>query len=352
MKTENGSIFVDWITVSQEHEKPHKPYCGEKWVNSETGEIRFTHKSCKGENGSNVQIKSDGRRVTFSGNVSRWNRTENVFGLTLDQTKEAVNEILISEGLPPFNDGKKTRLSDGTKVDSGAVISRLDMTANIETGSATNKRHLLCHVQGQEMTRLEKMLIGLNTYFGKDSESRTFRIYDKAKHLQDVVMPKAEKHRKGYIEKLIQYCQTKGIVRVEIECRRYLRNNALRNWRNAEQKTMIKEFAKATENLNMDIENPDLDDLTKEEIKTLALYLSNFPVREILSRNTFFKHKKVLKKKGFDISDQNVERIKTHHKKIQISIATMPDWYRPPITAEDIEADRRQQKLRLIKGSV
>ena len=147
-------IFCDWLTVSQYHDIPHPAFnAGTKTTIDENGDItQISHipKSYSGEHGSNLQISSDGNLVQVSGNPSRWNRSENYHGLSLDQAKTVINKILESVNLPAFTEGEILQHTDGTQNYSGAQFSRIDMTANIKTGSKSNAAAYLQYQQTQE----------------------------------------------------------------------------------------------------------------------------------------------------------------------------------------------------------
>ena len=95
MNYKNNNIFCDFLTVSQEHQTAHKPlYSGKNiYTDTETGEhtISYKHKSIEGFHFSNVQILSNDTNTQFSGNISRFNRSENYHGLSLDECKKAIN---------------------------------------------------------------------------------------------------------------------------------------------------------------------------------------------------------------------------------------------------------------------
>lgn len=79
------------------------------------------------------------------GNPSRWQRMDNLFGLTtLDECVEIYNHVLAQYDLPPFTkntrlfprqtpDGKSTSL-----VGDGAEITSIDWTRNLSVGKAEN----------------------------------------------------------------------------------------------------------------------------------------------------------------------------------------------------------------------
>ncbi|PMW84248.1 DNA replication protein, partial [Pseudomonas sp. GW460-E13] len=65
----------------------------------------------KGSHETTVNVKCDGHRVEFSGNVSRFCRPDNLFGFDLWECLGRVNSILNAYGLPPFTPGKRIELT-------------------------------------------------------------------------------------------------------------------------------------------------------------------------------------------------------------------------------------------------
>lgn len=330
MSESNYKIFCDFVTVSQTHDKPHEPYNdGFKTVErlgEPTRRVALT-KSLRGDHGSNLQIASDGRTVRVSGNPGRWNRSENLYAPDLDQTKNLINSILVSQNLPPFTGGETISLpSDHSEVYNGATFSRIDMTANIQTGSASNRTAFLQHQQTQEFPRLTKHLTGLNMYYGKESETRTILIYDKGLHLEKEVLKKTDE--KKYIQRLINYCNDKGIIRFEARYSRFLRKINARKWDQATQKKLGDQCLKDMEIMTKKIESPDYDGIPNAVLGTLTMYMAGINVKKRLSHQTYYKHRKILLGFGYDISNQNTSLISPKVKIITLEPAEVPDFYK------------------------
>ncbi|MBL9228854.1 Replication-associated protein G2P, partial [Escherichia coli] len=98
-------------------------------------------KFLEGSFSSKLTIRCDGYKVRVVGNPSRWQRMDNLFGLTaLDECVEIYNHVLAQYDLPPFTkntrlfprqtpDGKSTSL-----VGDGAEITSIDWTRNLAVG--------------------------------------------------------------------------------------------------------------------------------------------------------------------------------------------------------------------------
>lgn len=78
----------------------------------ETGEAlppSVNQKFLEGSFSTKLTIRCDGNRVRVEGNPSRWQRMDNLFGLTsLDEPVEIYNHVLGKYDLPPFT--KNTRI--------------------------------------------------------------------------------------------------------------------------------------------------------------------------------------------------------------------------------------------------
>ncbi len=330
MKLQQKNIFCDWITVSQTHEDQHQPLrAGVKTVTDINGDITQITQlpvNHQGAHGSTLQISSDGYTVKVSGNPSRWNRSENVHGLDLDQVKNLINQILQSLKCPLFAQGDIHQLSDGTQKYTGAIFSRIDMTANIKTGSPQNRDKYLQYQQTQEYPKLVKQLFLKNIYYGKGSDSRTIRIYDKALHLKQQVLPNTDEPQ--YINQLINWTNQNGIIRFETEYRRYLRNNNLRYWHKSTQENLSIKTMLDIHKMTPQIEIPDYGDMPKEVLSTLAMYIIGVKVKKLLSKNAYYKHRKILKTYGYDISNDNVYLLQPKVKIITLEPVEMPDFYK------------------------
>lgn len=235
MEITSSDVFCDFLEISQHHADPHEPFGASigTTYDTETGEGRsiVSFKTIKGDHGSSVQLRSDGHRVTFSGNPSRWNRHDNFIGHDLGRCKKIVNTILKANGLPPFTGGDTIRTWENDKRRfvrgyTGASISRIDMTTNVTTGSATAKRQWLNHQQTQTFPRLKTSIDDGNVVYGKYSKSRKFTLYDKSKQLYATQLKRSSDPQ--YLRQLIEYADALGVVRIEACLKNTLKRD--RSW--------------------------------------------------------------------------------------------------------------------------
>ena len=101
-------FFVDKLSMHQEHFTP-LPLVGSSLCIEEdlhTGEIiSRTPKSLhqEGSYSSKIVIRCNGSRVSVSGNPTRYNRIDNLFGFkTIEECVRVFNILLAKHGLPPF----------------------------------------------------------------------------------------------------------------------------------------------------------------------------------------------------------------------------------------------------------
>lgn len=294
-------VFCDKLVVNQTHKKAHKSF-GPLIirVDDETGQESRTikPKTVEGKYKSSVQICSDGHTVKFDGNPSRFNRKNNIQGIDLDLAKAKVNEIITNLGLPAFT--SEYVIGPEGREYTGARITRLDMTTNLKMGSPTKRDRYQKWIQTQEYPNLVKLCFNKNTYFGKQSESRTLRIYDKAKEIID---------KKGDLN-IAERLNRQGVLRYEFEYRKFLKSKGLNMWHRATQKELENQFLGDIENMTRTITEIDMEELPSKVLGTYLMYLNHINPKNHMSKNTFYAHRKVLLKYGVDIGNMTVFRIR------------------------------------------
>lgn len=227
-------VFCDWITVYQDHgvDLPiindgyvvrFEPDAFRKSIDDETGEIRPMFDALKaeytvsrkmeheGSYESKVSIRCDGRRVELSGNVGRFGRPDNVFGLPVLETIERANEILAALGLPPFSCTVKNApyaRQDSFAKGQNAVITRVDLTANFATGSREAAFRVLHWMSGQGTARnsgKNPRNYGNGITWNEGSKRHYEKLYFKADELGPHVSPEVR-----------NYCEQNGLLRYEV----------------------------------------------------------------------------------------------------------------------------------------
>ncbi|MEQ8263259.1 phage/plasmid replication protein [Pseudohaliea sp.] len=233
--------FIDRLTVHQEYPEGGLPVVGKHGIlrhDIATGERlsdTVNSRQHEGSYSSSVQIRCTGSSVTVSGNPSRFNRSDNLWGFTtIEQCMQVYNQILAEYDLPPFArctgvwhgqspDGKRARM-----ISDGAVIRHIDWTRNHAVGQGrehaflrgastlTIGRGLQPHLYPNGAT------VDWGTHRlrvrGQGSSYRYDKLYIKAHDLEthrDKRLKGASREEITYYDRLIEYCKDCGIVREE-----------------------------------------------------------------------------------------------------------------------------------------
>ena len=314
MKLHPSQIFIDWLTIREDHLEHHTPvHGGEKLVTDEIGalvsKISLPHRFAF-EKGTSVGVKSDGYTVEISGNIAALGLLHNHHGKDLDWCKRRANMILREYGLPEFTDK--------------ARFTRIDVTTNLTAGNPEKRDQYLRWLQTQGHPTLKtKSTAGLNTYWGRDatkaSKSRTTLVYDKARHLNEVVIPELPKPDRPGVKRLAKALDKNGYIRWESRLKGYLRTSKL-NWKKATHDRVASVLQKEITAMHKAIEVADLDGIPKKYIPTLCAWLQGYDPRKLMSRTTFWRHRKALKTYGWDIGENGPVSIRAKQKPIMITL--------------------------------
>lgn len=328
-------FFVDWLSISQDHTAGGLPVVdsGCFMACSADGELEWKKTKAVKHEGSfetSLNVRCDGFRVTFSGNVSRFGRRENLFGFDFWQCIERINAVLAFYELPPFTAGERMQFvtrGDIRYAWSGARVSRIDLTANFEAGSADNAHAVMQYLGAQHAGRHEGRVLGQGetVAWGKGSRRQYWKAY--IKHL--------ELQRHGCEDaKVIEHCASRGVVRLEGT----LRSNALTDYgcaflgdyeRGWAMPQLIQLFNEHTEVLTRGAEKStdDLDELPKHLRATARDYLAGMDLSSSMSRASFYRHRRELLSYGFDIAVRNVTPFKPRVRVVELRPAEIPSWY-------------------------
>lgn len=366
-------MFFDWLSIYQDHDRA-LPVIGDRHfiaVDSATGEDlgvtqpTVTH---SGSYSTAIKIRVSGNRVTVTGNPSRINRIDNLFGYsTLDQCVSVYNEILALYGLPPFTratkrwhgvgeDGEKARV-----MTDGAVITELHLTSNVAVGagnvadfikavSTLPYRHSVprLHTNGATCDWLTKR--------GKGSTLIYPSVYNKAFELTLHSLPKiqrshgADSPQYRYLERVIKYCDEQGVVRFEQKVKSaFLRRNGLQfyGFEDVEKLRVIhEEFLKLPDKLQ--VEAMTFETITEQLISagvckdtrsanTTTIYAIQWMHghKFDLQKSQVKIHRARLRQIGIDIAlPCDVSKFSlvtvTSARKIQLGNLVAPSWYQQP----------------------
>ncbi|MFK5856649.1 MAG: phage/plasmid replication protein [Bacteroidota bacterium] len=249
-------MFIDWLDMYQDFDNISFPQLSEVFnlvIDSTTGETlresQPTH-IFEGSFSTKINIRISGGRLSVSGNPSRLNRLDNLFGFTsIDSAVDCYNFILRSLDLPIFtrSSGLKFKRSCNiykysdlyTAFSDGAVFTRIDLTSNISVGSGNEEDYL----KGVSTLKYRYMIPRLHTngftvdwvnHKGKSSSLIYPCVYIKHEEISLNSLPKIKRsfgvHSKEYkyLLSIQKYCFDYGVVRFEQKLKsQFLRNNPL-----------------------------------------------------------------------------------------------------------------------------
>ncbi|WP_394148067.1 phage/plasmid replication protein, II/X family [Shewanella atlantica] len=369
-------FFIDRLFMQQDHHQGDLPLVGThviERIELETGEHlppSVNQKILEGSFSTKLTIRCDGTRVRVEGNPSRWQRMDNLFGLeTLDECVEVFNNVLARYGLPPFTknteiyyrqspNGKKAQL-----VGNGAEITAIDWTINHQVGEGKEQSYIR-GMSSMQIGRGRKPKLypdGHTCNWGEGSTWVMTKLYSKAIELKRHLLKEQRKKdrisddRLNYIESLIDYCETKGVVREEHSLRQALikRNNLQFYGRvtEADFHPYLKDIETAMNTIQISHdEHQSIADqlLSLSVVKSrqaanatqcyALMWQHGADLRKELSERQFYEHKARLKLIGIDIGQQfDVSRMCPTLRRsevIDIKPLSIPDWYHMPVVSQ------------------
>lgn len=131
-----------------------------------------------------------------------------------------------------------------------------------------------------------------------------------------------------------KYALKQGIIRLEVKCAKdFLKHRKLTylgNWDMGKVIELFKEKSEVFERIKLKFESDEelLLSLPSHVRVHAAAWLKGIDVTQLMSRATFYRHSKVLRNYGIDISEpRNVAVITPKAKEITVSAVAAPDWY-------------------------
>lgn len=335
-------VFCDWLSIYQVHPNGGLPIILD-------GRVRFTDADGvikldiaqklvhKGSFETSLRLCCDGNRVTFEGNIGRFNRQDNLFGYGVRDCISLANTVLAGFGLPPFTDPKPMALNGPSGSDKGfqavgAVITRIDLTRNYLTGSATNAPQVIRYLQGFRSGKFEpRPYRTTGVSWGEGSKWFYAKVYDKA---ADYIRHLSESNT-DHDPVLFAWMKENGVVRHEITLKsRWLKQKGF--WRfSLWDQTMESRIYAMFGDVIVDSAHVDEYLEIPGRAGELALaWRDGADLRTRLSQGTYYKYKKVLLGFGIDISiPANVTRLNTRLEVIQLVPCEIPQWYALPRVA-------------------
>ena len=341
-------FFVDWLTIKQtfDFELP-LVNAGVVFSVDTHGEVEWqTQRASKiqGSHDTSIQLRSDGHTVVFSGNVSRFGRTNNLFGYSFSDCLRRIAVVLTRFGLPAFSAGQKfyrnVRHEDGSYSQklayTGASISRIDLTKNYETGSLSNARaylEFLATQQGNARLKVGTFEDGETVQWGKGSKRLYSKVYIKSTEMRKHAKPSDLINEDGFAKPIldcINYCEAVGIVRFEITAKTTqlidMNCNYLGGFDMKQLEILFNERAALL--TRAEHSTDDLEELPNAFRRTARDYLAGDDLARRLSVSTYRRHRMALLPYGLDISvRRNVIDFKPRVRVIELKPASVPSWY-------------------------
>lgn len=364
-------MFFDWMDIHQDHSEAIAPKEGAFFeMDAVTGEFRRLVQpktKAEGSYATSIGISVSGNRVRVSGNPSKFDRLDNLFGHdSLDAAVGVFNRVLLGLGFPPFTKCTKVDFvqgEDGARaqhVADGAVFTRLDITENIATGEGNT----LPYLRGLSTQSLRRSVPRLHTngrtvdWLSQKGSARMIypTAYDKANEIDLHQLPKIrnkygeDSPEYDYLKKVRDYCLQNGVVRLEQKLKsEFLRRNWLSYWGIVKEEDFIKHHH---ELLNLDeklqVENMTLEGISEKLLRlgivdtTRAANTTTLYAIQWMNGQTFDKnktqiqvHRSRLRKIGIDICtpcDLSKTSPVLVRKAVQIEVKSlpMPSWYQAP----------------------
>lgn len=333
-------MFVDWVSVSQYHGAGlRREFVGSvtfKGIGlrgvdqTDPGEICEVAGPRKWEAsyGTSLQIKAHDGWVKVSGNPSRFDRPDNLFGYELDECMHIVNGELAKLGLPPFQPGMQMQPTPQEVAEgklcrwTGAAFSRLDCTENFEAGSELLAKLYIRAAQGRARGWMKKGAYSDETVLWHNTR-RSVKAYRKGDEMA--------LHCKE--SPWIDWARDRGIVRHEVALKsRLLSDTNLRYWGNLNMGVLHALFERETEVLRRADSSLDplaLDAVPARSRLVYAAWLRGENVRELLGRSQFYVHRKrLLESASVDIAEpRTVASVVPIVKVIELRRAEAPAGY-------------------------
>jgi len=357
--------FIDWLEVHQDHFQP-LPIVGSQMVSRidiATGEPVSespSPKKVEASHSTTLSIRCNGTRVSVSGNPSRFNRPDNLFGFTrLSDCIAVYNQILIEHGLPPFTavtDYWYRQSEEGSKAQlfsDGAMIDRIDITRNFSVSSG-KEFSFIRGLSTQSICKGKQPNLypnGATVDWYKGSTSLYKKVYKKSQELTENKKKNLKNSTyediKNY-EKLIEWCDSNGILREEHEFKsQWLRRNKLCFYGMTKENDFINYLGDIeTAMKRLQIMKFDYETIAEQLIKknivnshqsanATQAVAHKWLHGSIISKNTqYYVHRRRLLPLGIDISiPHDVSKMPPQIRSneiIEVKYVQPPSWYRMP----------------------
>lgn len=367
-------MFFDWLTIYQDHDTDH-PILSDRFsivLDSETGEAIGRHQPSIQHPGSyctSIQVRVSGGRITVSGNPSRYNRLDNLFGFrSLDDCVAIYNHVLRELGLPEFTrcttvyqrqsgaNGRTETFSDG------AIVTEVHCTRNRSVGAGNADAYLSGLSTLRYRNSIPRLHTNGRTVDWLSPQGRASLIYASVyQKAHEMILHSRDKIRRNYgsdsneyrdFQRVVGYCDSHGVVRFELKFKSaYLRREGLRYWGLSDfsvLSTVVDDFCNLDARLQvtaMDLETIS-DRLmglgivsSRQSANSTSLYALQWMSgqRFDLNKTQVQTHRARLRRIGIDIADRcDISRHSPVYVRraveVQVDDLPVPSWYQGPST--------------------
>lgn len=321
----DGSVFVDWLSAVEHYPSGGLPILiaglrayYDRWGNCRLE--RVVPATVAGSHDTVVRVGCDGSRVFISGNVGRLGREDNLFNLGWPGTVAAANRVLAQNGLPAL--GTSRRLSGATP-GRGARVVRVDLTANFCARSEAQARAVIRWLGAQAVQRVKRGNAGDSSIWYGNTR-HYFKAYLKGEELM--------KHGLNAEHQAVRFCESNGVVRVEVELKRRLLHELGLDDLDAISQAKLEDLYREHTGLLRRVDrsdDPDIIAAVPSRVRpTLAAWLRGQDMKAVLSNGTLYRHAKVLKEYGIDILEpRNVVTMNTKVRVVELEPLAPPAWH-------------------------
>jgi hypothetical protein len=365
------NCFYDWLACYQEHSSPIPIVASGgrvdiDFVTGSSGTVLQNPIEAEGSYSTKITVFISGNRIKISGNPSRYNRLDNLFGLTsLDECFDVYNRILRSIGLGDFQFTKCTQVfhrngACGDRVEKssdGAVITRLDITTNRSTGVDHSQAYLRALSTQPYRNSIPQLYSNGMTADWLSKKGKASMIYASAyvKAHEITINALASAARKFgttsaeylYVLSVRDYCRSHGVVRFEQKIKSaYLRRKKLNYYGLFDESVfneLQNEFLKIDDKLvveAMTIENISEKLLrlgvvdTTRAANTTAFYAHQWSCSQVFDfkKSQVKTHRARLRKIGIDIAlpcdlSKHSSVLVVKSEQVHVSTLEKPSWY-------------------------
>jgi len=229
MRQTASMISVDWLSVYQDFPAGSVPVLGSSLILEvdNKGELKKEYLKSHRHEGSystSITVRSDGTRVSISGNPSKFSRLDNVFGVSsVSAALDVFNTILRAVGLPElgldlpptYPSRFQVQSSDAVVLDR-PVITRVDLCQNFALGDSVYSFMdwvVQQRINGKEGHRYAN---GATVDWNRGSRYTYFKYYVKAVELLKHRKKATSSEDQKYFDKLVRWCESVGLVRFEV----------------------------------------------------------------------------------------------------------------------------------------